>query len=72
MLYLEDFVVKVEERGQGIGALLFDAFMKEARRKDVSLVKWQVLDWNEPAINFYKKYEAVFDSEWVDCKIHLK
>lgn len=72
MLYLEDFVVRESERGAGIGALLFEAFLEEARRQDVTLVKWQVLDWNEPAINFYKKYNAVFDQDWFDCKIYLK
>ena len=71
MLYLEDFVVKESERGTGIGAKLFDAFMEEAKSQKVVLVKWQVLDWNEPAINFYKKYDVVFDDEWVDCKIYL-
>ncbi|HZV71943.1 MAG TPA: GNAT family N-acetyltransferase [Saprospiraceae bacterium] len=72
MLYLEDFVVRETERGSGIGKLLFEAFMEEAKRQEVSLVKWQVLDWNEPAINFYKKYDVDFDKEWVDCKIYLK
>ncbi|MGB4849874.1 MAG: GNAT family N-acetyltransferase [Saprospiraceae bacterium] len=72
MLYLEDFVVRESERGSGIGKLLFEAFMVEAKRQDVALVKWQVLAWNEPAINFYKKYDVVFDDEWVDCKIYLK
>jgi GNAT superfamily N-acetyltransferase len=72
MLYLEDFVVRESERGNGIGALLFDAFMEEAKRQHVGLVKWQVLKWNEPAINFYKKYDVVFDDEWIDGKIFLK
>jgi len=72
MLYLEDFIVKESERGRGIGALLFDAFLEEARRQDASLVKWQVLRWNEPAIHFYKKYDVVLDDEWVDGKIYLK
>lgn len=71
MLYLEDFVVSESERGTGIGKLLFEAFLEEARKQDVALVKWQVLDWNEPAINFYKKYDVEFDDEWVDCKILL-
>ena len=57
-------------RGSGIGKLLFDAFLEEARKQDVALVKWQVLEWNEPGINFYRKYPGVeFDGEWVDCKI---
>lgn len=72
MLYLEDFVVKEALRGTGIGKFLFEAFMEEAKRQDVALVKWQVLEWNEPAINFYKKYDVVFDDEWLDCKIYLK
>ena len=69
MLYLEDFIVKEPMRGKGIGARLFEAFIEEAKKQDVALVKWQVLDWNEPGINFYKKYETEFDKEWVDCKI---
>jgi GNAT superfamily N-acetyltransferase len=72
MLYLEDFVVRESERGFGIGKQLFEAFLDEAKRQDVALVKWQVLDWNEPAINFYKKYDVVFDGEWLDVKIYLK
>lgn len=70
MLYLEDFIVRESMRGAGIGKLLFDAFLEEARKQDVAMVKWQVLEWNEPGINFYRKYPGVeFDGEWVDCKI---
>ena len=72
MLYLEDFIVKDSMRGNGIGAKLFDAFVEEAKRQDCSMAKWQVLDWNEPAINFYKKYDVVFDKEWIDCKVYFK
>jgi len=72
MMYLEDFIVKESIRGHGIGALLFDAFIEEAKKQDAVLAKWQVLEWNEPAINFYKKYDVEFDQEWVDCKIYLK
>lgn len=72
-LFLEDFIVREGFRGTGIGRQLFDAFMEEARRQDVSLVKWQVLDWNEPGLNFYRKLPGtVFDGEWVDVKIFLK
>lgn len=71
MLYLEDFVVKESMRGQGIGKMLFEAFVEEARKQKVALVKWQVLHWNEPGLNFYRKYETVFDDEWVDCKIYF-
>lgn len=71
MLYLEDFIVRESERGAGIGAKLFDAFMEEAKKQKVAFVKWQVLKWNEPALNFYRKYDCVFDDEWVDGKIYL-
>ncbi|MEO7445633.1 MAG: GNAT family N-acetyltransferase, partial [Ferruginibacter sp.] len=57
-LYLEDLLVTEDMRGKGIGGLLFDELIKEAREKNYSGMMWQVLDWNEPAINFYKKYNA--------------
>lgn len=69
MLYLDDFVVAEERRGAGIGKLLFEAFLDEARKRGCKLAKWQVLDWNEPAINFYQKYPVFFDKEWIDVKI---
>lgn len=72
MLYLEDFVVRESVRGKGVGKQLFEAFLQEAKRMKVALVKWQVLDWNEPAINFYKKYDTVFEKEWIDCKIYFE
>jgi GNAT superfamily N-acetyltransferase len=72
MLYLEDFIVRESMRGAGIGKMLFDAFIEEARRQEVALVKWQVLNWNEPGLNFYRKYDTVFDEEWVDCKIYFR
>jgi len=73
ILYLEDFIVREPLRGAGIGHRLFEAFMEEARRQDVSLVKWQVLEWNEPGLNFYRKLPgAVFDGEWIDVKVFFK
>lgn len=72
MMYLEDFIVKESMRGHGIGALLFDAFLAEAKRQACTMVKWQVLKWNEPAIHFYKKYSTVFDDEWYDGKIYFQ
>jgi GNAT superfamily N-acetyltransferase len=72
MLYLEDFVVKSSERGQGIGKILFDALSQEAIDLDCRLLKWQVLEWNEPAINFYKKYDAIIEREWFNGKIMLE
>ena len=70
-LYLEDILVTEEMRGKKIGSLLFDALIKEAKGKKYNGMNWQVLDWNEPAINFYKKYNANFDPEWVNCSINF-
>jgi GNAT superfamily N-acetyltransferase len=69
MLYLEDFVVREAFRRQGIGQQLFDSFLMEARRRNCRLVKWQVLDWNEPAVRFYEKQSATIEREWWNGKI---
>jgi len=70
-MYLEDILVTNEMRGKGLGALLFDALIAEAKEKNFSGIVWQVLDWNEPAINFYKKYNTSFDGEWVNCSMSV-
>ncbi|WP_460685433.1 GNAT family N-acetyltransferase [Niabella aquatica] len=70
-MYLEDILVTEQMRGRGIGHLVFDALMKEAREKGFKRICWQVLDWNEPAINFYKKYNANFDGEWMNCAVEI-
>ena len=71
-MYLEDLVVTEEMRGKGLGKLLFDALIAEAKQKKFSGMVWQVLDWNEPAINFYKKYyNATLDAEWINCSINF-
>jgi GNAT superfamily N-acetyltransferase len=71
-MYLEDILVNEELRGQGIGKLLFDKLFDEAKERKLNGIVWQVLDWNEPAINFYKKFEGVnFDSAWLNCAINL-
>ncbi|MBX2944224.1 MAG: GNAT family N-acetyltransferase [Cyclobacteriaceae bacterium] len=69
-LYLEDIVVTEQERGKGIGKLLFDRTMQHALDEGCSGMMWQVLEWNEPAINFYKKYyRAKLDGEWINCSL---
>ena len=68
-MYLEDIVVTEKARGLGVGSLLFERLIPEAREKKLSGIVWQVLEWNEPAIRFYRKYNASFDGEWVNCSI---
>lgn len=72
-LYLEDILVNEPYRGKGIGKLLFDQLIEEAKEKKLQAMVWQVLEWNEQAINFYKKYEGVkFDGEWLNCSLEIK
>ena len=71
MLYLEDFVVFESYRRKGIGQLLFDAVLQEGKDRNCRLVKWQVLDWNDPAVRFYEKNKATIEKEWWNCKIFL-
>jgi GNAT superfamily N-acetyltransferase len=70
-MYLEDLLVTEELRGKGIGSLLFDALIEEAKNEGLNGIVWQVLEWNEPAIKFYKKLNASFDAEWVNCSINV-
>ena len=71
-MYLEDILVTEKMRGKGLGKLLLDKLIEEAKEKHYSGMMWQVLDWNEPAINFYKKYEQVkFDEEWTNCTLNF-
>lgn len=65
-LYLEDFIVKEAYRGRGAGKLLFETVMQEAKENGYNGMNWQVLDWNEPAINFYNKYNAHIESGWLN------
>jgi GNAT superfamily N-acetyltransferase len=68
-MYLEDILVTEAMRGQKVGSQLMDTLIVEAKEKGFNGINWQVLEWNEPAINFYKKYNANFDPEWVNCSI---
>ncbi len=68
-MYLEDLIVTEKMRGKGLGKMLFDQLIIEAKEKGFHGITWQVLEWNEPAINFYKKYKAGFDPEWINCSI---
>lgn len=68
-VFLEDIIVTEEYRKYGIGKKLFDEVAKVAKQMQVKRMEWQVLEWNEPAINFYKKLNSHFDNEWVNCKL---
>lgn len=66
-IYLEDLVVTEKLRRSGIGRKLFNAVAEEAKAVGAKRFRWQVLDWNEPAIAFYNKIGADLDSEWINC-----
>jgi len=68
-LWLEDIIVTEKERGKGVGKVLFDRTMQHALDENCSGMMWQVLDWNEPAINFYRKYGASIGGEWLNCTL---
>ena len=68
-LFLEDIIITESERKNGYGTLLFNEVVKVAKLQKVRRMEWQVLDWNEAAIQFYKKYNSNFDGEWINCKL---
>lgn len=65
-LYLEDFLVTESYRGKGVGKLLFEKVITEAKENNYNGMCWQVLDWNEPALNFYRKYNAGIEDDWLN------
>jgi GNAT superfamily N-acetyltransferase len=71
-LYLEDFFVLPEFRRDGIGSQLFDAVVQIAHERGVRRMDWQVLEWNEPALNFYRKKNAVLDPEWINGRLFFE
>ncbi len=71
-LHLEDFVVSMEHRRRGIGSLLFEAVIRLAAERNYARLDWQVLDWNDSAIAFYKKYGAEISSEWLNGRFDRK
>jgi GNAT superfamily N-acetyltransferase len=68
-MYLEDLIITESWRGKGIGKMLFDRLIQEVRELGFNGMTWQVLDWNEPAINFYKKYEAAIEAGWLNASL---
>ncbi len=70
-LFLEDLIVKEQYRHQGVGELLLNRLKIEAKGKGAKRLEWVVLDWNEPAINFYLKQNASIDKEWLSCRVEF-
>lgn len=68
-LYLEDLIVTEEWRGKGVGKILFERLIAETRELGFSGMVWQVLDWNEPAIKFYRKYDAAIEAGWLNAAL---
>jgi len=68
-MYLEDLIITEAMRGKGIGKILFDKLIQEAKELGFSGMVWQVLDWNETALNFYKKYGASIEAGWLNASL---
>jgi GNAT superfamily N-acetyltransferase len=68
-MYLEDLLITESMRGKGIGKLLFDQLFMEAKELGLNGMTWQVLDWNQPAIKFYKKYGASIEDGWLNASL---
>ena len=69
-LYLEDLIVTEAYRGQGLGRRLLDRIVAKAKEENAKRVVWQVLDWNTPAIEFYKSLGADLLPEWITCRLN--
>ena len=67
--YLEDLIVTESERGKKVGKALFEKCLELTKKGGFHSMLWQVIDWNEPAINFYKKYDTEFSTVWIDCSL---
>jgi GNAT superfamily N-acetyltransferase len=71
-IYLEDIIVREAYRGKKIGKLLFEAVIMKCKEVKAKRMMWQVLDWNTPALDFYKKYNASLDQSWVNGRLTEK
>lgn len=70
-MYLEDILVTEKWRGKKIGQMLMDRLIVEAKEKNLHGITWQVLDWNQSAIDFYRRYNASISGEWMNCNIDV-
>jgi GNAT superfamily N-acetyltransferase len=69
VLWLEDLLVLPEERGRGAGKALLRALAKIAVARGCGRMEWSVLDWNAPAIRFYRRIGARLDKEWIITRL---
>ena len=70
-LYLEDLIVQEKYRQQGMGRALLLQCIQYAKDNHYQRVSWQVLDWNTPAIEFYKQFNTQFDAGWVNAWVEI-
>jgi GNAT superfamily N-acetyltransferase len=70
-MWLEDLIVTERMRGKGLGKLLFEETIKIGKETGCTGMMWQVIDWNQPAIDFYKKYDSHFDDQWINCNLEF-
>ncbi len=68
-LYLDDLYIKEAYRGHKIGSRLLDKVIAYGKENQCKRIRWQVLEWNKPAIDFYKKIGANLDGEWINCDL---
>lgn len=67
-VFLEDIIVTEKHRNKGIGKALFRRAIRYAAEQNAGRLEWQVLEWNESAIGFYKNFGAILDTTWINCK----
>jgi GNAT superfamily N-acetyltransferase len=68
-IYLEDLFVRPEQRGAGLGKALLTALAQECVRNNYERLEWSVLNWNTPAIDFYKSLGATPQDEWTTYRL---
>ena len=68
--HLEDLIVSEKYKGKGIGTKLYSAFIRQSYDTGVQRIEWNVLNWNTPAVNFYKNSGATVLNEWDTVQMH--
>jgi GNAT superfamily N-acetyltransferase len=71
ILFLDDIIINEPYRNKGIGTLLMQELFAICKQQNIKQMRWQVFDWNEPAIQFYEKLGAIVDKDWYTCKMNF-